>query len=107
MMHIGSAREDEAMKPLIAATSLLFFIQVASAQSPYTGMQTRSIKALSEQQVADLKAGRGMGLRGGRPQAREHIDDATRLLASDISLHSASCSRIHPHGRSARSVSLV
>jgi hypothetical protein len=62
MMHIGSAREDEAMKPLIAATSLLFFIQVASAQSPYTGMQTRSIKALSEQQVADLKAGRGMGL---------------------------------------------
>jgi LTXXQ motif family protein len=54
MMHIGSAREDEAMKPLIAATSLLFFIQVASAQSPYTGMQTRSI--------ADLKAGRGMGL---------------------------------------------
>jgi hypothetical protein len=25
-------------------------------------MQTRSIKALSEQQIADLKAGRGMGL---------------------------------------------
>src|SRR5262249_881737 len=30
--------------------------------SPYRGMQTRSIKALSEQQIADLKAGRGMGL---------------------------------------------
>ena len=32
------------------------------AQSPYSGLQTRSIKALSEQQVADLTAGRGMGL---------------------------------------------
>ena len=31
-------------------------------QSPYTDMQSRAIKALSEQQVADLKAGRGMGL---------------------------------------------
>jgi len=35
----------------------------ASAQDqPYAGMQTRSIKALSEQQMGDLKAGRGMGL---------------------------------------------
>jgi len=35
---------------------------VANAQTPYAGMQTRSIKALSEQQVTDLGAGRGMGL---------------------------------------------
>jgi hypothetical protein len=34
----------------------------ALAQSPYAGMQDRPVKALSEQQVADLKAGRGMGL---------------------------------------------
>jgi hypothetical protein len=34
----------------------------AFAQSSYAGMQTRPIKALSEQQIADLKAGRGMGL---------------------------------------------
>src|ERR1700731_5463395 len=34
----------------------------AIAQTPYAGMQTRAIKALSEQQVADLGAGRGMGL---------------------------------------------
>jgi Spy/CpxP family protein refolding chaperone len=32
------------------------------AQSPYAGMQTRTIKALSDQQIGDLKAGRGMGL---------------------------------------------
>jgi Spy/CpxP family protein refolding chaperone len=36
----------------------------ASAQSHqhYAGLQERSIKALSEQQIADLRAGRGMGL---------------------------------------------
>src|SRR5882724_2320911 len=34
----------------------------ANAQTPYAGMQARPIKALSDQQVADLKAGRGMGL---------------------------------------------
>jgi hypothetical protein len=34
----------------------------AAAQTPYAGMQTRTIKALSDQQIADLRAGRGMGL---------------------------------------------
>ena len=31
-------------------------------QSPYTGMQSRAVKTLSDQQVADLRAGRGMGM---------------------------------------------
>jgi hypothetical protein len=31
-------------------------------QTPYTGLHQRAIKALSDQQVADLRAGRGMGL---------------------------------------------
>lgn len=34
----------------------------ALGQSPYAGLQTRPIKALSAQQIADLQAGRGMGL---------------------------------------------
>jgi len=34
----------------------------AQAQSSYSGVQNRPIKALSNDQVADLKAGRGMGL---------------------------------------------
>lgn len=42
-------------------TSLIFVTSV-NAETPYAGMQTRSIKALSEQQVNDLGAGRGMGL---------------------------------------------
>ena len=30
--------------------------------SPYAGMEKRAVKALSDQQIADLRAGRGMGL---------------------------------------------
>jgi Spy/CpxP family protein refolding chaperone len=35
---------------------------LAQSQQPYAGFEGRPIKALSEQQVADLRAGRGMGL---------------------------------------------
>ena len=35
---------------------------LAQSHQPYTGMEQRAVKALSEQQIADLKAGRGMGL---------------------------------------------
>jgi hypothetical protein len=34
----------------------------ADSPSPYSEMETRSVKALSDEQVADLEAGRGMGL---------------------------------------------
>jgi Spy/CpxP family protein refolding chaperone len=45
--------------PLIASIA---FVTSVHAQTPYAGMQGRSIKALSDQQIADLNAGRGMGL---------------------------------------------
>jgi Spy/CpxP family protein refolding chaperone len=45
--------------PLIASIA---FVTSVHAQTPYAGMQARSIKALSDQQIADLSAGRGMGL---------------------------------------------
>lgn len=35
---------------------------LAWAEAPYAGMQARPIKALSDQQLSDLRAGRGMGL---------------------------------------------
>ena len=47
---------------LLAFAAGAMTIGAAVAQSPYAGMQARPIKALSEQQIADLKAGRGMGL---------------------------------------------
>jgi len=50
------------MKFFLAVAWYCFIGQVAFAQSPYAGMQARSIKTLSEQQIADLTAGRGMGL---------------------------------------------
>ncbi|MEA2953491.1 MAG: hypothetical protein QOJ96_3011 [Alphaproteobacteria bacterium] len=34
----------------------------AAPATPYAGMQTRAIKALSEQQISDLRAGRGMSM---------------------------------------------
>lgn len=46
----------------IASITFVFALAPASAQTPYAGMQSRPIKALSDLQVADLRAGRGMGL---------------------------------------------
>jgi len=51
------------MRAIAAAVTILVLSSSAAlAQSPYAGMQTRPIKALSAQQIDDLKAGRGMGL---------------------------------------------
>ncbi len=47
--------------PLIIA-GLLMMTVATLAQAPYAGMQTRQIKSLSDNQIADLKNGRGMGL---------------------------------------------
>jgi hypothetical protein len=46
--------------PLAALT--LIAAAPAQSQQPYAGLEARAIKALSEQQIADLRAGRGMGL---------------------------------------------
>jgi hypothetical protein len=47
---------------VVAILAGLSSIALAQTAQPYSGMQSRPIKALSDQQVADLKAGRGMGL---------------------------------------------
>lgn len=49
------------MRTVIILGSLIFVSTAVSAQTSYAGMQSRPIKALSEQQVADLNAARGMG----------------------------------------------
>ncbi len=49
------------MRFLVAA-ALLFVAGSALAQQPYAGLQNRSVKTLSEHQISDLNAGRGMGL---------------------------------------------
>ena len=48
----------------VVATTIVVAVLIgpAIAQQPYAGLQNRPIKTLSEQQIADLNAGRGMGL---------------------------------------------
>jgi hypothetical protein len=54
---------ENHMRAVAAAVTILTLASTAAlAQSPYAGMQSRPIKALSAQQIDDLKAGRGMGL---------------------------------------------
>ena len=52
------------LRPMALAILLLAVPAASQAQSsqPYAGLQGRKIKALSEQQIADLRTGRGMGL---------------------------------------------
>ncbi|WP_063688012.1 Spy/CpxP family protein refolding chaperone [Bradyrhizobium stylosanthis] len=49
---------------VLLAAMLIVTCSAAGAQSgqPYAGMEQRSIKALSHQQIDDLRTGRGMGL---------------------------------------------
>jgi hypothetical protein len=54
--------------PRVTLALLAFLAAVSSAHaqhapaSPYAGWEQRTVKALSNQQIADLRAGRGMGL---------------------------------------------
>jgi hypothetical protein len=53
------------MKSFLVGTILLVIgcgTAFAQSQQPYAGLQSRPLKALSEAQIADLRAGRGMTL---------------------------------------------
>src|SRR5215468_10149311 len=77
------------MKFMIAAVTVILLTGSAMGQQPYAGLQQRPIKALSEQQIADLNAGRGMELAlaaelNGYPGPIHAIELAERLhLSSD------------------------
>ncbi|NJO36061.1 MAG: hypothetical protein HC869_26375 [Rhodospirillales bacterium] len=77
------------MKIAIAALMLLLASPAVAqhhqhGRSPYAGFQQRDVKALSTQQVADLRAGRGMGLAlaaelNGYPGPMHALELADRL----------------------------
>jgi hypothetical protein len=73
----------------VAIFAVLSSAAMTQSNQPYSGMQSRPIKALSDQQVADLKAGRGMGLAlaaelNGYPGPSHLIELSDRLgLTSD------------------------
>jgi Spy/CpxP family protein refolding chaperone len=80
-------REYLAMHRTLVLCIVMLASNAAIAQTPYAGMQTRPIKALSEQQVADLGAGRGMGLAlaaelNGYPGPSHVLELADRLELS-------------------------
>jgi Spy/CpxP family protein refolding chaperone len=61
-------------------------------QTPYAGMHQRGVKALSDQQIADLRAGRGMGLAlagelNGYPGPLHVIELADQLTLSAEQRH--------------------
>ena len=56
--------ERRGNRPLLLASiafALASATALAQSQQPYAGLEARAIKALPEQQIADLRAGRGMG----------------------------------------------
>ena len=75
---------------LAAGTVCLALLSVgvtAQTPQPYAGMETRPIKALSEQQIADLRTGRGMSLAltaelNGYPGPRHVLELADQLNLS-------------------------
>jgi Spy/CpxP family protein refolding chaperone len=80
------------MKPWMAALAIALLGVAPAAwpqtQQPYAGLQGRSVKALSDQQIADLKAGRGMGLAlaaelNGYPGPMHVLELASPLGLSD------------------------
>ena len=50
------------MRFMVATVAMVVLTGSAMGQQPYAGFQNRSIKTLSEQEIVDLNAGRGMGL---------------------------------------------
>jgi len=79
------------MRFIIAIVAIVFLTGSAMAQQPYAGLQERSIKTLSDQQIADLNAGRGMGLAlaaelNGYPGPIHAIELASELHLSPITL---------------------
>ena len=76
---------------LLTAASLAVMCNAASAQShqPYAGFEQRPIKALSDEQIDDLRTGRGMGFAlaaelNGYPGPAHVLELADKLeLSSD------------------------
>lgn len=77
-----------ALVVALAAAPALAQHAHAPGGSPYAGQQTRAVKALSEEQLADLRAGRGMTLAlaaelNGHPGPSHTLEFADALGLSD------------------------
>jgi Spy/CpxP family protein refolding chaperone len=80
-------KRETSMRFAIFAALMLWCGSALAQQQPYAGMETRAIKSLSDEQVADLNAGRGMGLAlaaelNGYPGPSHALELADRLALS-------------------------
>ena len=78
----------------LGAFTALIAAAAAASPGPYAGEQARPIKALSAQQVADPRAGKGMGLAkaaelNGYPGPMHILELADQLALSDAQLRSS------------------
>jgi Spy/CpxP family protein refolding chaperone len=78
----------------ILMSALVFAAAAAAADKPYAGQHTRSIKALSDQEIADYMQGQGMGLSkvaelNHYPGPRHVLDQAGDLGLSPAQLAKA------------------
>jgi hypothetical protein len=76
---------------MTVALVLITVNSVAQSHQPYAGHQARSVKALSEQQIGDLRAGRGMSLAlpaelNGYPGPLHVIEHASALALAPSQL---------------------
>ena len=72
------------MRVILSVVLVVLFSSAAQAQmhnhQPYAGMETRSIKALSDQQIADLRDGRGLAAElNGYPGPSHVLEQAEAL----------------------------
>lgn len=79
------------MKRALTCAALAALCGVCNAAAPYAGQQTRPIKALSQQEVAEIQEGKGMGLAkaaelNGYPGPLHVIENAEALALSDAQL---------------------
>ena len=89
------------LRRLHMALGAMLFAGTALAQAgqqPYAGQDKRAIKALSESEIADLVAGRGMGLAkaaelNGYPGPLHVLEHAAALGLSDAQRHAVEASR--------------
>jgi hypothetical protein len=62
-LSLREGRDMLAFRMLVVCGLVTAGISAACAEtSPYAGMQSRGLRALSQQQIEDLRAGRGMGM---------------------------------------------
>ena len=62
LLAVSAINEEVNLKFILTVVALVSFAGSVMVQQPYSGLQSRTIKTLSAEQIADLSAGRGMGL---------------------------------------------